>query len=197
MSSFPNVCSQIEEPNVITCNEKLNKKEVGMKTKTPLHQEIRTLTIRLDRAELEYPDIFEEYRKSEKHVNVDNEVCIVTQSIDNVSKKRKFNEMTDNESSGSKKNGLPEKHVKVHQKGPTRKKRNMKRQCNNLKEKIFNEAPGNEFMKDEIVLGTIPGYCPWPARIVNIVGETIFIEFFGTGEMYVNFIVFFKSKYLN
>lgn len=54
-----------------------------------------------------------------------------------------------------------------------------------LKEKIHNESPMNEFMVDEIVLCTIPGYAPWPARIKEIINQTIFVEFFGTGQMYV------------
>lgn len=52
-----------------------------------------------------------------------------------------------------------------------------------LAEKIQNEAPINYYLKDEIVLATIPGYAPWPARILDIIGETIIVEFFGTGQM--------------
>lgn len=52
-----------------------------------------------------------------------------------------------------------------------------------LKEKMSNEAPQNSFLINEIVLATIPGYAPWPARIVNIIGETIYVEFFGTGQV--------------
>lgn len=55
-----------------------------------------------------------------------------------------------------------------------------------LKEKIRNEAPDNEFVVHEIVLATIPGFCPWPARIIQIIGQTIMVEFFGTGQVYVN-----------
>lgn len=55
-----------------------------------------------------------------------------------------------------------------------------------LKEKIKNNAPDNEFMTNEIVLATIPGFCAWPARIIQIIGETIMVEFFGTGQMYDN-----------
>lgn len=55
-----------------------------------------------------------------------------------------------------------------------------------LEEKIRIEAPENEFITGEIVLGTIPGYAPWPARIHKILNETIFIYFFGTGQMYVS-----------
>lgn len=52
-----------------------------------------------------------------------------------------------------------------------------------LKEKFDNEAPIKQFLPDEVVLATIPGYCPWPARILTITDHTILIEFFGTGQM--------------
>lgn len=52
-----------------------------------------------------------------------------------------------------------------------------------LEERIRCKAPMNEFVKGEIVLGAIPGFAPWPARIKEIIGETVLIEFFGTGEM--------------
>lgn len=52
-----------------------------------------------------------------------------------------------------------------------------------LEEKIRNQSPVNEFVEGEIVLGTIPGYSPWPARIISITHETILIEFSGTGEV--------------
>lgn len=51
-----------------------------------------------------------------------------------------------------------------------------------LQERIQNESP-EEFIENEIVLATIPGFCPWPARIMNITGQTISIQFFGTGQM--------------
>lgn len=53
-----------------------------------------------------------------------------------------------------------------------------------LKEKIFEEAPDKEYVINEIVLGTVPGYPAWPARILEISGQTIKVQFFGTGEMY-------------
>ena len=52
-----------------------------------------------------------------------------------------------------------------------------------LEERIRCQAPINQYVKGEIILGTIPGYAPWPARIKEIIGETVLIEFFGTGEM--------------
>lgn len=52
-----------------------------------------------------------------------------------------------------------------------------------LSEKINLESPANEYVLDEVVFATIPGFCLWPARIVNIAGETITVEFFGTGHM--------------
>lgn len=54
-----------------------------------------------------------------------------------------------------------------------------------LKEKIENESPYNSYLVHEIVLATIPGFVAWPARIKNIIGETIYVEFFGTGQVYV------------
>lgn len=38
-------------------------------------------------------------------------------------------------------------------------------------------------MVNEIVICTISGYAPWPARILDITGQTIAIEFFGTGQI--------------
>lgn len=52
-----------------------------------------------------------------------------------------------------------------------------------LVERINNESPANEFFTDEIVFATIPGYCPWPASILYIEGQTLFVKFFGTGQM--------------
>lgn len=62
-----------------------------------------------------------------------------------------------------------------------------------LKEKIRTEAPDNEFMINEIVLVTIPEFCPWPASITMITGETMMVQFFGTGEMSVK-VYFFSTK---
>lgn len=55
-----------------------------------------------------------------------------------------------------------------------------------LKEKIESELPANEYVLNEIVLCTIPRFSPWPARIMQINGHTIIVEFFGTGQMWVN-----------
>lgn len=52
-----------------------------------------------------------------------------------------------------------------------------------LEERIINESPDKEFIVDELVLATVPGYCPWPARILSITSQTIIVEFFGTGQM--------------
>lgn len=52
-----------------------------------------------------------------------------------------------------------------------------------LQEQMLNDAPGKEFLTNEIVLATIPGFVPWPARILNIIGQTITVEFFGTAQM--------------
>lgn len=56
-----------------------------------------------------------------------------------------------------------------------------------LREKIETESPVNEFVPNEVVLATIPGFAPWPARILNMSDQTILVEFFGTGQMQVDF----------
>lgn len=68
--------------------------------------------------------------------------------------------------------------AKVTKKKVKRPNRNLK-----LKEKMNNEAPANEYIVNEIVLAKIPGYSPWPARIIAIICETIHIQFIGTGHM--------------
>lgn len=55
-----------------------------------------------------------------------------------------------------------------------------------LQEKMLNDAPKNTYLINEIVLATIPGFVAWPARIKNMIGETIYVEFFGTGQVYAN-----------
>lgn len=52
-----------------------------------------------------------------------------------------------------------------------------------LAQAIENGSPSNEFVTDEVVLVTIPGFCAWPARIVGILGETLMVEFFGTSQI--------------
>lgn len=66
-----------------------------------------------------------------------------------------------------------------------------------LEERIILQEPINHFLENEVVLATIPGYAPWPARIVGISAETIFVEFFGTGQMWVSKnknLVFFNTS---
>lgn len=67
---------------------------------------------------------------------------------------------------------------KEKQNPPRQRKKNL-----SLKEKIENEAPCNAYMVNEVILATVPGFCPWPARIMSISGETLFVEFFGTGQV--------------
>lgn len=52
-----------------------------------------------------------------------------------------------------------------------------------LAQAIENGSPSNEFVTDEVVLVTIPGFCAWPARIVGILKETLMVEFFGTSQI--------------
>lgn len=54
-----------------------------------------------------------------------------------------------------------------------------------LQERMDLEAPDKEFVINEVVLAVVPGYSAWPARILEISGVTIKVEFLGTGEMYV------------
>lgn len=63
------------------------------------------------------------------------------------------------------------------------KKNTMKNSKLKLKEKLKNDAPNKEFLVNEVVFATIPGYSPWPARILSINDHTIFVEFFGTSQM--------------
>lgn len=53
-----------------------------------------------------------------------------------------------------------------------------RRENRSLKEKMEDEAPTNVYVPHEIVLATIPGFAPWPARILNIIEYTIFVEIF-------------------
>lgn len=63
------------------------------------------------------------------------------------------------------------------------KKEKIRKSTKILQERILNEAPDRVFLPNEIVLCAIPGYAPWPARILQISGQTITIQFFGTGQM--------------
>lgn len=54
-----------------------------------------------------------------------------------------------------------------------------------LKSKLNPNRQGDEFIINEIVFATIPGYAPWPAWILNIQNDTYFVRFFGTDEMFV------------
>lgn len=75
---------------------------------------------------------------------------------------------------------IPAKNdVSAKKKNPITRKDGKKK----LEERIKNDAPVNQYIEGEIILGTIPGFAPWPARIQKIIDETIYIEFFGTGEV--------------
>lgn len=69
-----------------------------------------------------------------------------------------------------------------NQKPPTVRRKNRKL---TLEQHIENETPSKNYVENEIVIATIPGYAPWPARILSIQSETIMVEFFGTGQMLV------------
>lgn len=59
-----------------------------------------------------------------------------------------------------------------------------------LQEYIDNDSPNRQYIVNEIIIATIPGFAPWPARILKINGQTITVEFFGTGHMYVLTLIF-------
>lgn len=69
-------------------------------------------------------------------------------------------------------------------KKPEGKKMDQRKRHNKLtlKEKISRAAPINDYVINELIMATVPGYSPWPARIIDIIGETIVVEFFGTGQ---------------
>lgn len=51
-----------------------------------------------------------------------------------------------------------------------------------LIEQIDKDSPSRHYLPNEIILTTIPGFVPWPSRILKIDGHTILVEFFGTGQ---------------
>lgn len=52
-----------------------------------------------------------------------------------------------------------------------------------LKSKNLRNVAEKEFIINEIVLATIPGFAPWPAIIIEIEDMTYIVCFFGTGQM--------------
>lgn len=68
---------------------------------------------------------------------------------------------------------------------PQKKKGRTKQEKGILKSKSIH-SPADEFIANEIVLATIPGYAPWPACIIDVKGNTYFVRFFGTDEMFVD-----------
>lgn len=89
-----------------------------------------------------------------------------------LSKTNSSNEKADSNANSQRKS------IPVRKSKPARKSAKLQ-----LEERVRNNIPSTEFLINEIVLGTVPGYVPWPGRILNITGQTITIEFFGTGEM--------------
>lgn len=72
-----------------------------------------------------------------------------------------------------------EGNTNIAPKSTTQKKSRAKLQ---LQERLLNQVPNKEYLPNEIILATIPGYVPWPARILEMTGQTVFVEFFGTGQ---------------
>lgn len=108
------------------------------------------------------------------------------QSRYNAKAKIELNEMVPNETTKTPIKKIQEKKQCTEEKKTKGKKRvqGKRKEKLSLKERILNDAPENEYFCDEIVLVTIPGFCPWPARIISMSGETILVEFFGTGQRY-------------
>lgn len=76
----------------------------------------------------------------------------------------------------------------------TQTRKSMKLQ---LKEQIDNDSPCRKYLVYEIVLATIPGFVPWPARVLKIMDQTIMVEFFGTGQKYaLHFCIVYQGKVL-
>lgn len=84
--------------------------------------------------------------------------------------------------------------MEMNQRSQTRKrKRNEDQICKKkgtkkstkilLADRIHNESPAKDYLLNEIVIAAVPGYPVWPGRILSITGETIVVEFFGTGQM--------------
>lgn len=92
----------------------------------------------------------------------------------------KENVKRDQPSRQAKRKSIPAENIKMKKTKAPANRNSYKKQ---LEEKILHKAPINEFLEGEIVLATIPGYAPWPARIHQILNETIFVQFFGTGQM--------------
>lgn len=66
-----------------------------------------------------------------------------------------------------------------------------------IQEHIDNNTPNKQYLADEIILATVPGYAPWPARILTMIGQTISVQFFGTGQMYANsFNLLYENSFL-
>lgn len=85
----------------------------------------------------------------------------------------------------NKKNDVRSETKSITRESVKKKSKNSKQM---LQERMLSDAPEKEFLSNEIVLASIPGYAPWPARILQISGQTITIAFFGTGQMYDNTI---------
>lgn len=105
---------------------------------------------------------------------IDHEMDDDTDKVQNVAKKRKREQIA---AQSNDNKAMTNRSKATH---VNKKKKNAKLM---LREKINNEAPINEFVANEIVLASIPGYAPWPARILEMSGQTVVVEFLGTGQM--------------
>lgn len=80
--------------------------------------------------------------------------------------------------------------LQKNQRSRSRKKKNL-----TLKERIDIEALDKCFVLNKIVLATVPGYSPWPVRIIDINVATITVEFFW--HWWKVFLNFMNSDQLN
>lgn len=63
------------------------------------------------------------------------------------------------------------------------KTRNLPKKGAVKRKTLQNGGEDEQFIINEIVFATIPGYAPWPAYRIDIQGFTYFVRFFGTDEM--------------
>lgn len=78
---------------------------------------------------------------------------------------------------------VPSKNAAKTTSNMTRTKGSGKSSKLQLLDRIRTEVPTKEYLINEIILATVPGYQPWPGRILDITDQTIVVEFFGTGQM--------------
>lgn len=108
----------------------------------------------------------------------------ISQTVDNTSSKEEFSSQNSKRSARIQTivdYSLSHKRKReIESEIPKKSRKSTKLQ---LQQQIDNELPNRQYLVDEIILATIPGYAPWPARILKMIGQTISVQFFGTGQM--------------